>query len=60
VVYPYKTTDAALTDVLRLSHGMSYKNAIADLPLGRREGGVSSAIPRPTRRRGGCLLMPMR
>jgi leucine dehydrogenase len=33
-VYPYKTTDAALTDVLRLSRGMSYKNAIADLPLG--------------------------
>jgi leucine dehydrogenase len=32
--YPYKTTDAALTDVLRLSRGMSYKNAIADLPLG--------------------------
>ncbi|HEY2446925.1 MAG TPA: Glu/Leu/Phe/Val dehydrogenase dimerization domain-containing protein [Rhizomicrobium sp.] len=33
-VYPYETTDAALTDVLRLSRGMSYKNAIADLPLG--------------------------
>ena len=33
-VYPYATSDAALTDVLRLSRGMSYKNAIADLPLG--------------------------
>jgi leucine dehydrogenase len=33
-VYPYSTSDAALTDVLRLSRGMSYKNAIADLPLG--------------------------
>ena len=33
-VYPYPTSDAALTDVLRLSRGMSYKNAIADLPLG--------------------------
>jgi leucine dehydrogenase len=33
-VYPYKSSDAALTDVLRLSRGMSYKNAIADLPLG--------------------------
>jgi leucine dehydrogenase len=32
--YPYKSSDAALTDVLRLSRGMSYKNAIADLPLG--------------------------
>jgi leucine dehydrogenase len=33
-VYPYVHTDAALTDALRLSRGMSYKNAIADLPLG--------------------------
>jgi leucine dehydrogenase len=32
--YPYKSSDAAVTDVLRLSRGMSYKNAIADLPLG--------------------------
>jgi leucine dehydrogenase len=33
-MYPYAGSDAALTDVLRLSRGMSYKNAIADLPLG--------------------------
>jgi leucine dehydrogenase len=33
-MYPYASGDAALTDVLRLSRGMSYKNAIADLPLG--------------------------
>jgi leucine dehydrogenase len=33
-VYPYKNTDSAVIDVLRLSRGMSYKNAIADLPLG--------------------------
>jgi len=33
-VYPYANGDAALTDALRLSRGMSYKNAIADLPLG--------------------------
>jgi leucine dehydrogenase len=32
--YPYESSDAAVTDVLRLSRGMSYKNAIADLPLG--------------------------
>src|ERR1700744_4442476 len=32
--YASPDTDAALTDVLRLSRGMSYKNAIADLPLG--------------------------
>jgi leucine dehydrogenase len=33
-MYAYKSDDAALTDALRLSRGMSYKNAIADLPLG--------------------------
>lgn len=31
---PYETIDAALTDVLRLSQGMTFKNAIAGLPLG--------------------------
>jgi leucine dehydrogenase len=32
--YPYVDEDAALTDVLRLSRGMTYKNAMAGLPLG--------------------------
>lgn len=32
--YPYANEDAALTDVLRLSRGMTYKNAMAGLPLG--------------------------
>lgn len=39
--YPYKSEDEALTDVLRLSKGMTYKNAMADLPLG---GGKSVII----------------
>jgi leucine dehydrogenase len=43
-MYPYATTDAALTDALRLSRGMSYKNAIADLPLG---GGKAVIIGDP-------------
>jgi leucine dehydrogenase len=43
-MYAYPTTDAALTDVLRLSRGMSYKNAIADLPLG---GGKAVIIGDP-------------
>jgi len=30
----YRNEAAALTDVLRLSRGMTFKNAIADLPLG--------------------------
>lgn len=33
-MYPYPTTEDALTDVLRLSRGMTYKNALAGLKLG--------------------------
>ena len=43
---PYATLDEALTDVLRLSRGMSYKNAIAGLPLG---GGKCVIIADPSR-----------
>ena len=31
---PYETESQAITDVLRLSRGMTYKNAAANLPLG--------------------------
>jgi len=33
-MWPYATTTEALADVLRLSRGMSYKNAMAELPFG--------------------------
>ncbi|MDP3738563.1 MAG: Glu/Leu/Phe/Val dehydrogenase [Hyphomonadaceae bacterium] len=33
-MWSYATADDALVDALRLSEGMSYKNAMADLPLG--------------------------
>jgi len=33
-MWPYQSDQAALTDVLRLSKGMSYKSAVAGLPLG--------------------------
>lgn len=33
-MHPYRNEDDALTDVLRLSKGMTYKNAAAGLPLG--------------------------
>lgn len=33
-MWPYASTEDALTDALRLSRGMSYKNAMAELPLG--------------------------
>ena len=37
-MWNYQTGDAMLADVLRLSQGMSYKNAMADLPLGGGRG----------------------
>jgi leucine dehydrogenase len=33
-MYPYASEEEALTDVLRLSKGMSYKSSVAGLPLG--------------------------
>ena len=33
-MWPYRSADEALTDVLRLSEGMTYKAAVADLELG--------------------------
>jgi len=33
-MWDYPTAEAALTDALRLSRAMSYKNAMADIPLG--------------------------
>lgn len=43
-IYPYATEDAALTDVLRLSKGMTYKSALAQVGLG---GGKSVIIADP-------------
>ncbi len=33
-IWPYKTSEAAIRDVLRLSEAMTYKAAVAGLPLG--------------------------
>ena len=41
----YANTDQAITDALRLSRGMSFKNAMADLPLGGGKGVVLAANP---------------
>jgi len=43
-MFPYASADDALTDVLRLSRGMSYKNAMANLPLG---GGKAVILGNP-------------
>ena len=52
-MYPYASGDEALTDVLRLSKGMSYKNAVAGLPLG---GGKSVIIADPSHPNKADLL----
>jgi len=43
-MWPYETADAALTDALRLSRGMTYKNALAGLDNG---GGKAVIIGDP-------------
>lgn len=52
-MHPYGSEAAALTDVLRLSKGMSYKNSVAGLPLG---GGKSVIIADPARADKADLL----
>ncbi|HUG45565.1 MAG TPA: Glu/Leu/Phe/Val dehydrogenase dimerization domain-containing protein [Sphingomicrobium sp.] len=49
----YEDPAEALTDALRLSRGMSYKNAMAGLPLG---GGKSVILAPPDRRKTPELL----
>jgi leucine dehydrogenase len=50
---PYVTLDEAITDVLRLSRGMSYKNALAGLKLG---GGKSVLIGNPNTDKSPALM----
>ena len=33
-IWPHESEEAAITDVLRLSRAMTYKSAVAGLPLG--------------------------
>ena len=46
-LWPYKSEEEALFDVLRLSRGMSHKNAIAGLPVG---GGKGVIIAEPSQK----------
>ena len=41
-LWPYESYDAALFDVLRLSRGMSHKNAVAGLPHGGGKGVITA------------------
>jgi valine dehydrogenase (NAD+) len=51
--YPYASTAEAVTDVLNLSRGMSYKNALAGLDLG---GGKAVIIGDPQTDKNEALL----
>lgn len=52
-MFPYASEAAALTDVLRLAEGMSYKSALAELPLG---GGKAVLLADPARDKTPELL----
>lgn len=52
----YKTEDEAINDVLRLSKGMTYKNAVAGLPLG---GGKAVIVGDPKTQKTAELMGAM-
>lgn len=54
--YPYSSDEEAITDVLRLSRGMTYKNALAGLPLG---GGKSVIVGNPAKDKTDALMQKM-
>ncbi|MBW1837768.1 MAG: amino acid dehydrogenase [Deltaproteobacteria bacterium] len=53
-MWSYVSIEDAVTDVLRLAQAMSYKNALADLPLG---GGKSVIIGDPNKDKNEKLLI---
>ncbi len=55
-MYPYASDDDALVDVLRLSRGMTYKAAMAGLPLG---GGKSVIIGNPQKDKSQAMFEAM-
>lgn len=55
-MYPYANESLALTDALRLSSGMTYKAALANLPFG---GGKSVIIGDPRHDKSPALMRAM-
>ena len=55
-MWPYASEDEALTDVLRLSKGMTYKAALADLPQG---GGKSVILGDPRKDKTPSMMRAM-
>ena len=52
-MWPYKSEQEALNDVLRLSRGMTYKNAVAGLDIG---GGKAVIIGNPATDKSEALF----
>ena len=55
-MWAYESPEAALTDVLRLGKGMTYKNALAELPFG---GGKSVIVGDPAKDKTPRLMQAM-
>ncbi len=55
-MFDYASDEAALDDVLRLSRGMSYKSALAGLPLG---GGKAVILGNPATEKSRPMLLAM-
>ena len=55
-MWPYIDSQEALTDVLRLSKGMTYKSAMANLKLG---GGKSVIIGDPRKQKSEDMMLAM-
>lgn len=55
-MFTYASDEEAITDVLRLSRGMTYKNALAGLPLG---GGKSVIVGNPFEMKTDALMEQM-
>ncbi|MEX2129844.1 MAG: Glu/Leu/Phe/Val dehydrogenase dimerization domain-containing protein [Pseudohongiellaceae bacterium] len=55
-IYPYDSLDGALSDVLRLSRSMTFKSAMAGLPLG---GGKSVILANPATDKSRQMLHAM-
>ncbi len=55
-IWPYASRDEAITDVLRLSRGMTYKSAMAELPLG---GGKAVIVADPKIHKSRDMLIAM-
>lgn len=53
-VYPYETSEEALNDVLRLSEGMTYKSALAQVGFG---GGKAVIVADPYKQKTKQLLL---